>query len=258
MAGGSDQRSLPTRAARAAGNGARRTARAWRGLDRDRRVATVAALAVLATMFLPWYQRDTTAFVDGRPVSASQNLNAFQVFTFVEAATLLVIAALLALFFARAEQRDFHLPARDGTLVCAAGVWICLLIFYRQLDQPEPLAGAQASASVGVNWGIFLAFLAAIVLAAVGFRMRVAEQGEHQPPVVRDARGGATPPARDDATPPTGGGATPPTRTAATHTAPARGDSDQDATHQLSFDDPEDPPAAPPRPGEVPSARDRR
>jgi hypothetical protein len=258
VAGGSDQRSLPARAASAAGNGARRTVRAWRGLDGDRRIATVAALAVLATMFLPWYQRDTTAFVDGRPVSASQNLNAFQVFTFVEAATLLVIAALLALFFARAEQRDFHLPARDGTLVCAAGVWICLLIFYRQLDQPEPLAGAQASASVGVNWGIFLAFLAAIVLAAVGFRMRVGEQGEHQPPVVRDARGGATPPTRDDATPPTGGGATPPTRTAATHTAPARGDSDQDATHQLSFDDPEDPPAAPPRPGEVPSARDRR
>ncbi|MDQ3609676.1 MAG: hypothetical protein M3459_12370 [Actinomycetota bacterium] len=228
--------------------------RAWRGLDRDRRIATIAALAILATMFLPWYQRDTTAFVDGRPVSASQNLNAFQVFTFVEAATLLVIAALLALLFARAEQRDFHLPARDGTLVCAAGVWICLLIFYRQLDRPEPLAGAQASASVGVNWGIFLAFLAAIVLGAVGFRMRVAEQGEHQRPMVRDARGGATSPTRDDATPPT--------RTAATHTAPAPGASDQDVTHQLSFDDPENaaaqPTPAPPRPGEVPSARDRR
>jgi hypothetical protein len=246
VAGGSDQRSLPTRAASAAGNGARRTVRAWRGLDRDRRIVTVAALAILATMFLPWYQRDTTAFVDGRPVSARQNLDAFQVFTFVEAATLLVIAALLALFFARAEQRDFHLPARDGTLVGAAGVWICLLIFYRQLDQPEPLAGAQASASVGVNWGIFLAFLAAIVLAAVGFRMRVTEQGEHQPPVVRDARGDATPP----------------TRTADTRTAGARGGSDDDATRQLSFDDPENDaaerPPAPLRPGEVPSARDRR
>lgn len=222
MAGGSDQGSLPTRAASAAGNGARRTVRAWRGLVRDRRIATVAALAVLATMFLPWYRRDTTAFVDGRPVNASQNLNAFQVFTFVEAATLLVIAALLALFFARAEQRDFHLPARDGTLVCAAGVWICLLIFYRQLDQPEPLAGAQASANVGVNWGIFLAFLAAIALAAVGFRMRVAEQGERRPPVVRDARGSATAPTRTAAAPPT----------------PSE--------------------AAQPRPGEVPSARDRR
>ena len=188
VADGSHQRSLPKRAASAAGSGARRTARAWRALNRDRRIATLAALAVLATMFLPWYQRDTTAFVDGRPVSASQDLNAFEVFTFVEAATLLVIAALLALLFARAEQRDFHLPARDGTLVCAAGAWICLLIFYRQLDQPEPLAGAQASASVGVNWGIFLAFLAAIVLGAVGFRMRVAEQGQHPPPVVRDRR----------------------------------------------------------------------
>lgn len=188
MADGPDQRSLPTRAASAAGSGARRTARAWRALNRDRRTATLAALGVLATMFLPWYRRDTTAFVDGRPVSASQDLSAFQVFTFVEAATLLVVAALLALLFARAEQRDFHLPARDGTLVCAAGVWTCLLIFYRQLDQPEPLAGAQASASVGVNWGIFLAFLAAIVLAAVGFRMRVDEQGRHPPPVVRDRR----------------------------------------------------------------------
>lgn len=188
MAGGSDQRSLPTRAASAAGNGARRTVRAWRVLDRDRRIVTAAALAILATMFLPWYQRDTTVVVDDRLVDASKNLNAFQVFTFVEAATLLVIAALLALFFARAEQRDFHLPARDGTLVGAAGVWICLLIFYRQLDKPEPLAGAQTSASVGVNWGIFLAFLAAIVLAAVGFRMRATEQGEHQPPVVRDRR----------------------------------------------------------------------
>ncbi|HEV2819314.1 MAG TPA: hypothetical protein VGW11_02295 [Solirubrobacteraceae bacterium] len=188
MAGGSDQRSLPTRLASAAGSGARRTARAWRALNRDRRIATLAALAVLATMFLPWYQRDTTAFVDGRPVSASQDLNAFEVFTFVEAATVLVMAALLALLFARAEQRDFHLPARDGTLVCAAGVWTGLLIFYRQLDRPEPLTGAQASASVGVNWGIFLAFLTAIVLAAVGFRMRVAEHGQDAPPVVDDDR----------------------------------------------------------------------
>jgi len=254
VTGGSDQRSLPARAARAAGSGARRTARAWRGMDRDRRVATVAALAVLTTMFLPWYQRDTTVVVEGRLVDANQNLNAFQVFTFVEAATVLVVAALLALFFARAEQRDFHLPARDGTLVCAAGVWICLLIFYRQLDQPEPLAGAQASASVGVNWGIFLAFLAAIVLAAVGFRMRVTEQGEHQPPVVRDARGSATAPTRAEAAPPT--------RTEATRTAPAQGDPDEDTARQLSFDDSENAtaqsPAEPLRPGEVPTARDRR
>ena len=188
MADGSPQRSLPTRVTSAAAGGLRRTARAWRALNRDRRIATLAALALLATMFLPWYQRDTTAFVDGRPVTASQDLNAFQAFTFVEAATLLVMAALLALLFARAERRDFHLPARDGTLVCAAGVWVCLLIFYRQLDRPEPLAGAQASASVGVNWGIFLAFLAAIVLAGVGFRMRVAEHGQDPPPVVGDRR----------------------------------------------------------------------
>lgn len=188
MAGGSDQRSPLTRAGSAAGRGVRRAAGAWRALDRDRRIATLAALAILATMFLPWYQGNTTVVVDGKPVSVSQDLSAFQVFTFVEAATLLVVAALLALLFARAEQRDFHLPARDGTLVFTAGLWIGLLIFYRQLDRPEPLAGAQASALVGVNWGIFLAFVAAIVLAAVGFRMRMAEHGQEPPPAVGDRR----------------------------------------------------------------------
>lgn len=238
MAGPSHRRSLVTRAASAAANGLRRTARAWRSMEGDRRIAALAALAVLATMFLPWYQRDTTAFVEGRPVSASNDLSAFQVFTFVEAATLLVVVALLALLFARAEQRDFHLPARDGTLVGAAGVWVGLLIFYRQLDQPEPLAGAQASANVGVNWGIFLAFLAAIVLAAVGFRMRVAERTEHEPPVVRDARAVPTP---------------------STQAAPGRRPQGaRDATEQLSFDDPPQRESEPLRPGEVPSARDRR
>jgi hypothetical protein len=37
----------------------------------------------------------------------SRNLNAFQVFSFVEAAVLLVAAAVLFLLFERAEGRDF-------------------------------------------------------------------------------------------------------------------------------------------------------
>ena len=238
----SDQgRSAITRVATAAGGGVRRVGRAWQRSGADQRVAALAALALLATMFLPWYQLTTLAVPGGRPVSGGQSLSAFQVFTFVEAATLLVVAAVVALLFARAERREFHLPAREGTLLAAAGVWVCLLIFYRQLDQPEPTAGAQAAATVGVNWGIFLAFLAALVLTAAGVRMRAAAAGEREPPATRRRPGG---PAGNESEP----------STARTEVVPSRR---APTGGQLSFDDaPEEP--EPLRPGEVPPARDRR
>ncbi|HEV2769657.1 MAG TPA: hypothetical protein VGV40_05675 [Solirubrobacteraceae bacterium] len=239
MARSAQGRSAITRVATAARGGARRLARAWQRSGGDQRAAALAALALLATMFLPWYQLTTLAVPGGRPVSGGQSLSAFQVFTFVEAATLLVVAAVVALLFARAERRDFHLPARDGTLLAAAGVWVCLLIFYRQLDQPEPTAGAQAAATVGVNWGIFLAFLAALVLTAAGVRMRAAAAGEREPPATRRRPDG---PGRDESGPPT----------ARTDVVPSRA---TPTGGQLSFDDaPEEP--EPLRPGEA-RARDR-
>ncbi|HEV2771109.1 MAG TPA: hypothetical protein VGV40_13075, partial [Solirubrobacteraceae bacterium] len=147
-----------------------------------------------------------------------------------------------ALLFARAERRDFHLPARDGTLLAAAGVWVCLLIFYRQLDQPEPTAGAQAAATVGVYWGIFLAFLAALVLTAAGVRLRAATAGRQEPPATRRRPGS-----------PAGGVPDPPT--ARTEVVPSRRMPTGD---QLSFDDDAPEESEPLRPGEVPTARNRR
>ena len=74
---------------------------------------------------------------------------------------LLVSAGVLAMLFARVEGRDFHLPGGDGLIVMIAGGWAALLIFYRLLDKPGLQGNQRITATVGVQWGFFLALVAA-------------------------------------------------------------------------------------------------
>jgi hypothetical protein len=154
-----------------------RLARAWRTLAPEGRLATFAAVALFLTMFLPWYQQNAvvTSRDGGRIVSP--NLTAFGVFSFVEAAVLLVAVAVLVLLFARAEGRSFHLPGGDGTIVMIAGGWVALLLVWRLFDKPGITAQGVA-ANVGIQWGIFFALGAAGVLAYAGSRMRAAARPE--------------------------------------------------------------------------------
>jgi hypothetical protein len=184
----------PTRAERPrrpAGERARgiagRIGRAWRALTPDQRLAAVAAIALLLSMLLPWYQETGNAVVQGHPGPIDDSKNAFQVYSFVEAAIFVVAAGVLVLLFARGEGRAFHLPGGDGTVIVAAGVWVMLLIFYRQLDKPNGRTEGLISTTIGVEWGIFVAFLLGLVLAYAGYRIRAAHIPE---------------PASDDAPPP--------------------------------------------------------
>lgn len=160
-------------APRAAGV-ASRVQRAWRALAGDQRLAATAALALLASLFLPWYeksvlQRGTRGFLP-------ETLSAFDA-PFVALAVVLVVAGVVALLFARAEQRAFHLPGGDGVIVALAGVWAAFLVTYRVFDKPRPSASEQA-VTVGLRWGIFVALASAGVLAYAGLRMRAAQRPE--------------------------------------------------------------------------------
>ena len=64
------------------------------------------------------------------------NLSAFGVFTFVEAAVLLVAAAVLFLVWARSQRKGFHLPGGDGVAITLAGGWAALLLVWRLFDKP--------------------------------------------------------------------------------------------------------------------------
>jgi hypothetical protein len=152
-----------------------RLSRDWRALGPEQRVAGGAALALFITMLLPWYQQNISAVVGPHGHETlqlqSRNLNAFQVFSFIEAAVLLVALAIGYLLFARAEGKSFRLPGTDGTVVLIAGGWAIALLVLRLFDKP----GIKGAATVGVQWGIFFALLAAGALAYAGSRMRSAQ-----------------------------------------------------------------------------------
>lgn len=156
-----------------------RLVRAWGALDAHQRLAGVAALALLVTMFLPWYELQSLDRKSG--VIHSRSISAFGDVSFVEAAIFLVALGVLAMLFARGERRRFHLPGSDGTIVTIAGGWAALLIFYRVFSRPDG-----HGYPVGIQWGFFLAFIAAGALALAGWRMRAATAPE--PPLVRRPR----------------------------------------------------------------------
>jgi hypothetical protein len=154
-----------------------RLIRDWRELAGDQRLALGAAVALFVTMLLPWYQQNAVVNAPRTTPLQSRNLNAFQVFSFIEAAVLVVALAVVYLFYARAEGRDFRLPGSDGAVVFVAGLWTAALLVFRLFDKPGISAHGVAG-NVGVQWGIFFALAAAGVLAYAGSRMRAARQPE--------------------------------------------------------------------------------
>jgi len=171
-----------------------RLSRAWRVLGHEQRIAGAAALALVVTMLLPWYQQNAVVTAAHEQPLQSRNLDAFQVFSFIEAAVLLVAIAVAYLLFARAEAQRFRLPASDGAMVLIAGLWAGALLVLRLFDKPG-VSGRDVAANVGVQWGIFFALAAAGALAYAGSRMRAAQlhPGIDHHPHLRHRRAGEEP-----------------------------------------------------------------
>jgi len=139
-----------------------------RELSKDQLRAGIAAVALFLSLFLPWYRTSTTF----RGQTQHDNLSAFEVFSFVEAAVLLVAAAVLYLLYARASKRAFHLPGGDGWAITVAGGWVVFLLIWRFFDKPD------VDGPVGIQWGAFVALAVGAALAAAGQRLRIAHEPE--------------------------------------------------------------------------------
>jgi hypothetical protein len=215
-----------------------RIGRNWRALSSEQRLPAIAGIALLVSMLLPWYRESQTLVVKGRPERLVNSLNAFEVYSFVEAAIFVVAVGVLVLLWTRAERKAYHLPGGDGTVIMGAGLWVMFLIFYRQFDRPNR---SGVGVDVSVDWGIFIAFLLGALLAYAGYRLRAAHVPE---PVVDDA-----PPAQAETVPAPAAADPPP----ATADAPPEADDTEPAVvarrrqrpaaedvfdGQLSFDEP--------------------
>jgi hypothetical protein len=154
-----------------------------RELSPELRNAGIAAAALAVSLLLPWYTKSYFVQVRGEPRASEANLSAFGVFSFVEAAVLLVAAAVLFLVWARSERKGFHLPGGDGTAIAAAGGWALLLLVWRLFDKPDV---NDPGATVGIQWGMFGALLAAGALLATGLRVRAAHRPEPPNPAAEE------------------------------------------------------------------------
>jgi hypothetical protein len=152
-----------------------------RALPAELRMAGIAALALVLSLLLPWYQKSVVP--PGRGDLVTDNLSALGVFSFVEAAVLLVAVGVLYLVVARAGQRAFHLPGGDGFVISLAGGWAMALLIWRLFDKPN-VGGA--GATIGIQWGIFGAMLAAGALIAAGARVRAAHRPEPPNPAAEE------------------------------------------------------------------------
>jgi hypothetical protein len=142
-----------------------RALRAARLLNTEQRTAAAAAILLIVSTFGP--------------------------FSFVEAGELLLAGGVLALLFARAEGKRFHLPFGDGTVIATAGIWAGALIVARLFDRP-----------LGQN---LLALACAAILFLAGARERAKRPAddlppEHETPPIRKRRPPRRPGAASDAT----------------------------------------------------------
>lgn len=159
----------------------RSLAERWSALEAAQRLAAIAAAGLLATLFLPWYEK--SAIPPGQRAFVRDAVSGLGSADFVMASVLVVGVAVLGMLWARSERRAFHLPGGDGTVIALAGLWAAFLIFYRVLDHPD-FSSAGSSLSVGIQWGVFVAFLAAAALVVAGARLRAA--GRPEPSFDRD------------------------------------------------------------------------
>jgi hypothetical protein len=167
-----------------------RVADAWRELPSERRLAAVAAILLFVSLFFPWYQETVIARGSATNLqSASSSVTGWGAFSFVEAAILLVAAAVLTLLYQRAEGRAFHIPGGDGAAIMVAGLWACVLVIWRIFDKHGIDSHGQFATTSGIEWGIFVALAVAGLLAYAGSRIRIAHVPEPPLPGERPVAG---------------------------------------------------------------------
>ena len=152
-------------------------------LNRERVVlGGIASLAlILSIVFLPWYSYDLAgvekAETDDDWICGVGETSCTGFETFPILRWLLLLAALAPPILAWVLIRGHKLSWAPGELTMVAGSAATVLIAYNGIiDKP---GSGTAEIGLGLDWGYWIALLAAITIAATGF-MRSMESGGAQ------------------------------------------------------------------------------
>ncbi len=136
-------------------------------------------LLILSLLFLPWYSLDGNpqrllngpdynpdAFICGEGEFECTGFETFPILRW-----LLILAALAPLILAWILIRGHRLSWTPGEMTMVAGFAAMILIFYNGvIDKPGT---GPAEIGVGLDYGYWIALLAAIVIAGTGFTRSV-------------------------------------------------------------------------------------
>lgn len=156
-----------------------RIRRDYARLGRSQRLCGLAALTLIVSLTLPWFGGSLVFGEGPQALRLMREESALEAFSLVELALLVTAGCVLALLFIRAERRGLGLLVSDGAFFAGAGGWALFLILFRMLERPKIEVGP-ASVELGLSWGVFVALVAAVGLAAVGLQMRKSERAHHQ------------------------------------------------------------------------------
>ena len=136
------------------------TETARRPLSAGERIAVAGAIAIAASLLLPWYG---IAFSRGLSVTGLDSFN------FAHAALLLTAGAASFLVAREAMGHALPRPLRAADLVTVAGAWAAALTVYLLADRPDQLAG---STEVRLRYGVYVALGGCVAIVVGGLRMR--------------------------------------------------------------------------------------
>jgi Na+-driven multidrug efflux pump len=131
-------------------------------------LALVAGIALIVSLFLPWYDTVLLGTESDDGVGTG-----FEAFAIVDILLVLVAAVAIALAVLQATQTSPTLPVAFGVLTVVVGTIGTLVTIFRLIDAP------------GVNgpaWGAWLGLAAVVALTAGGWLSIKNEHVRHVPP----------------------------------------------------------------------------
>lgn len=151
-------------------------------------IAGVSGLALFVFMFLPWYGAKATLNLGGANISASasDNVDAWGAFSFIDVLLFLAAVIAVAMVVARAAgavPADLSVP--PGLIVAIAGAVAVILILYRLIDAPGvDVSGLGVNLDITRKIGIFLGLIAAAGIAFGGYTAMNERAPSEAPPAV--------------------------------------------------------------------------
>jgi hypothetical protein len=138
-------------------------------LTTGEKIAGVSAILLFIFMFFDWYSVTISGISSAVHIEGSGG-NAWDTLDFIPIVLLVTIIATIANAAIEASESEVETPVHGGTVVTVLGAISFLLILFRIIDTPTFASYGGVSADGSVEFGIFLALIAAAGIAYGGYR----------------------------------------------------------------------------------------